>query len=86
MLNPFLYFSFPDLCVTWPKLNKKYGDQYGNILSVIDLVLTKPSSSTECERGFSFMKKLKTDIRNKLSEKSLSDNMVVQLESSPIER
>ena len=56
------------------------------ILSVIDLVLTRPSSSTECERGFSLMKKLKTDIRNKLSEESLSDNMVVQLESSPIER
>ena len=56
------------------------------ILSVIDLVLTMPSSSTECERGFSLMKKLKIDIRNKLSEESLSDNMVVQLESSPIER
>jgi hypothetical protein len=53
---------------------------------VIDLVLTRPSSSTEYERGFSLMKKLKTDIRNKLSEESLSDNMVVQLESSPIER
>jgi len=54
-------------------------------LAVVDLLLCLPSSSAECERGFSLMKNIKTDIRNSLKESSLCDFMVIQLESAPIE-
>ena len=46
---------------TWKDLNRSHGDQYPNLLSLIDLVLTIPASTAECERGFSAMKRVKSD-------------------------
>ena len=71
--------------LTWPEINRRWKSHYGNILAVVDLLLCLPSSSTECERGFSLIKNIKTDIRNSLKESSLCDFMVIQLESAPIE-
>ena len=71
--------------LTWPEINRRWKSRYGNVLAVVDLLLCLPSSSAECERGFSLMKNIKTDIRNSLKESSLCDFMVIQLESAPIE-
>ena len=71
--------------LTWPEINRRWKSHYGNILAVVDLLLCLPSSSAECERGFSLIKNIKTDIRNSLKESSLCDFMVIQLESAPIE-
>jgi len=43
-----------------------------------------PASSSDAERGFSLMKRIKTDHRRKLSDTSLSAIMTVNLESAPI--
>ena len=51
----------------------------------MDLVLTIPASSAECERGFSHIKRIKTTDRNCLDERSLSDLMTIKLEGPSIE-
>ena len=71
--------------LSWHEINQKWRSQYENILTVIDPLLCLPSSSTECERGFSLMKNIKTNVQNSLKENSLCDFMVIQLESPAIE-
>ena len=70
--------------VTWKKVNDVFSNKCPAILSLIDLILSLPSSSVEAERGFSLMKLIKTDWRSKLKDTTLSDLMVVKLESEPI--
>lgn len=70
--------------LNWELINKQYGSKHANILAVIDLILTLPASSAECERGFSNMKIIKSSYRNRLSDSSLSDLMAVQLLSHDI--
>ena len=53
----------------------------GNVLSLIDLVLTIPATSVEAERGFSVMKRVKTDFRNKLANPALNDLLRIILVS-----
>ena len=55
-----------------------------NVLSVIKLLLTLPVHSAECERGFSVMKKVKSDWRATLDEDALNDLLRICLLSKPI--
>ena len=48
-------------CTTWAELNRKYVKELSNIFKLVDLVLTLPVSTAECERGFNSMKKIKSD-------------------------
>ncbi|XP_046544987.1 uncharacterized protein LOC124255192 [Haliotis rubra] len=52
---------------------------------MIDLLLTLPGSTAECERGFSQLKIIKTEIRNKLSSSTVSNLLTVQLNSEEVE-
>jgi hypothetical protein len=52
--------------VTWKKVNDVFSNKCPAILSLIDLILSLPSSSVEAERRFSLMKLIKTDWRSKL--------------------
>ena len=45
----------------WSEINRLYSS-YSNLLSLMDLVLTLPVSTAECERGFSWLKRTKTDV------------------------
>ena len=58
--------------LTWQYINECYRDDHPNILSLVDLCLTLPASSAKCERGFSLMKVVKTDWRNKLKSSTLN--------------
>ena len=64
----------------WSEINRLYSS-YSNLLSLMDLVLTLPVSTAECERGFSWLKRTKTDWRSSLHTKSLNKLMCVALES-----
>ena len=55
-----------------------------NIGTVIDLILTLPSTSVKCETAFSQLKLLKTCRRSNLSTDVLNDLMTVKLMSPPI--
>ncbi|XP_014675882.1 PREDICTED: zinc finger protein 862-like [Priapulus caudatus] len=71
--------------LTWERVNRLYPDQYQQILVLIDLILSLPGASAECERGFRMVKAVKTDIRSSLGELSLSNLLMIQLHSPPIE-
>ncbi|XP_053571862.1 zinc finger protein 862-like [Bombina bombina] len=72
--------------VTWPELNREFGDKCGHLLSLMDLILTLPVSTSECERGFSKMKMIKSDWRSSLITSTLSDLMIVNLHSAPVDQ
>ena len=69
---------------TWCLLNRKYGDVYPNLFALMDLVLTLPASTAECERGFSAMKVVKSNQRSSLNGDTLSDLLMVKLHSAEI--
>ena len=71
--------------VTWQDVNLKYQEGHKNILTLIDLVLSFPASTAECERGFSHMKIIKNDYRNKLHASTMTDLMTVKLISPEID-
>ncbi|MCP3890248.1 MAG: hAT transposon family protein [Desulfobulbaceae bacterium] len=48
-------------------------------MAVVDLMLCIPASSAENERGFSLMKLTKSDRRSRLTIKTLSELMAIQL-------
>ena len=66
-------------------LNRSHHDQSPNLLCLIDLILTIPASTADCERGFSAIKRIKSDWRASLATPTLSDLMCGLIESSSIE-
>ncbi|CAG2221704.1 unnamed protein product [Mytilus edulis] len=72
--------------LTWQRVNEMHLENYGNILAIMDLILTIPGSSSECERGFRQMKSVKTTFRSSLNEESLASQMTIRLHSPPIEK
>ena len=69
---------------TWAALNAKYGGEYRNILALVDIALTVPASNAQCERGFSYLKMIKSDWRSTLTVSSVNDIMRIVLHSDPI--
>lgn len=65
------------------QLNERYA-KFEIFLSLLDLLGTFPATSVDAERGFSHVKRIKTDIRNRLNDKSLSDILCVKLHSDNI--
>ncbi len=65
--------------MTWVQVNILLQQKCPNALALVDLILTLPASSAECERGFSRMKATKTDTRNKLKATTMSDLLTIQL-------
>ena len=68
---------------SWKVLIRSHSDQLPNVLGLIDLIFTIPTSTAECEMGFSGMKKVKSDRRARLNTSILSDLMLVHLEEGP---
>ncbi|KAL7387779.1 hypothetical protein ABVT39_000839, partial [Epinephelus coioides] len=62
----------------------KIRDTCPNVLELIDLILTVPASTADCERGFNIMKVVKSDWRSSLKADTLSDLLLMQLSSPPI--
>ena len=69
---------------SWSQINRQYGDEFPNVLALIDLVLALPSSTADCERGFSAMKATKSDWRASLRSDTLSNLLMIKLESTDI--
>ena len=64
---------------SWSTINRQFVDITGDVLALIDLILTIPATSVEAERGFSVMKRVKTDYRNKLQNPAMNDLMRIIL-------
>ena len=70
--------------ITWREINRRYFQELPNLLPLVDMVLTLPSTSADCERGFSAMKRIKTEHRASLLPSSLDDLMMVNINAPPI--
>ena len=70
---------------SWSHVLKLCGDTCPNLIGLVDIVLCLSVTSVECERGFSVMRKTKSDWRNCLSDKALTDQMRVMLVGKDIE-
>ena len=71
--------------LSWEQVNRRFGNEYPNILNVFDLILALPATSTACERGFSHMKLVKSNRRTLIGEATLSNSLMIKLESPGIE-
>ena len=70
--------------LSWADINRKYRTELPNLLILIDLVLTLPASSAECERGFSGMKRIKSSERSSLGQQSLDDLLMIYMNSKSV--
>ena len=69
----------------WEDINVEFGEDAEHIPLLVDLLLTIPAHSAECERGFSLLKTIKTDWRNKLSDEAVTNLIRITLESADID-
>uniref|UniRef100_A0A8C8A9H0 Sperm flagellar 2 n=1 Tax=Otus sunia TaxID=257818 RepID=A0A8C8A9H0_9STRI len=87
MLKLELYNRFQNIqTLTWDSVNSDYSRKYPNILTLVDLILTLPASSAETERGFSQMKLTMTHLHSKLRSESVTDLMIIQMNSPDIKK
>ncbi|XP_053148082.1 zinc finger protein 862-like [Hemicordylus capensis] len=85
MLKAELYNRYQSIrSLTWDSVNTDYFHKYPNILTLVDLVLTLPASSEEAARGFGQMKLTMMHLRSKLMLESVTDLMVIQMNSPDI--
>ena len=58
---------------------------FPNLCKLAAIGLLLPMSTVDCERGFSALTRIKTDIRNRLSSKILNNLMTISVEGPPPE-
>jgi hypothetical protein len=56
-----------------------------NVCKLAEIALVLPVATPECERGFSTMKRIKTPLRNRLTNATLGQLMMVSIHGSSIE-
>ena len=55
-----------------------------NLATLVELLLVFPVSNATVERGFSAMKRIKSDWRNRLNEETLDNLMRISIEGPPL--
>lgn len=70
--------------ITWREINRRLSSELPNLLPLVDLILSLPSTSADCERGFSAMKLIKTEHRSSLLPSTLDDLMMVHINAPAI--
>lgn len=71
------HFQGRPLLQVYGDLLREHPARFQNILVLVDLMLTLSPSTAECERQFSSMKRIKTALRNRLSNESLQALMKI---------
>lgn len=71
------HFTKEDL---WKFVLKTNRDKYPNLSHLYEVLLILPVSNAAVERGFSFMGRIKTELRNHLEEHTLEDLMRIKIE------
>ena len=66
----YIYYRFSKVFDTLisQQENRRFQHKYPNILSLFNLILTIPMTSTACERGFTHLKLVKSGRRTHMSE------------------
>ena len=68
----------------WSILLTRLESKYPNLLHLIELLLVFPVSNAKAERGFSTMRRIKSDWRNRLNEDTLDHLMRISIEGPPL--
>ena len=74
--------------VNIPKINSLFvtaADRFKNILMLIETVLVLPISSAICERGFSAVKRIKSDWRSNLKTETMNNLLLVSIEGPSLD-
>ena len=76
-----LFFRYKDKIqsLKWSEIYSLNEEGHVNVLAIIDLVLTLPSSSAANERGFSQMKLTKTNTQCRMNNTTLNHLMIIQM-------
>ena len=72
----------------WKRILEEYKDNPAltNILGLLRITLVIPVQTATLERGFSLMKRIKTDWRNRLSPQTLSQLMMIKLDGPGLDQ
>ena len=68
----------------WVDVFRTAQDSCLNVLQLVDLLLSLPASTADCEQEFSLTKVIKSDWRSRLRDTVVTDLMTVQLHSPEI--
>lgn len=60
-------------------------EMFGNLLHLVEIILTLPISTAVCERGFSAVKRIKSDWRASLTTDTMTDLLAVSIEGPTLE-
>ena len=66
-------------------LTQAHRDRFSNFLKLVDIVFTLPVSSSTCERGFSAVKRIKSDWRSALTTDMMNKLLTVAIEGPSVE-
>ncbi|XP_006813468.1 zinc finger protein 862-like [Saccoglossus kowalevskii] len=70
----------------WQRLLRHMPEEFVNILTLVKIVLLIPIHTSECERGFSIMGKIKTDWRSSLTTEKLNELLRIKLLGQPLHK
>ena len=81
--NNFMHLKYTDL---WKRILTDERESYPNICHLIQILLVLPISTASVERGFSNMKRIKTDARSCLHVDTLSDLMRISIDGPELSK
>ena len=84
LINNCSTLSIKDVLILFAKSNTTISTVYPNFCKLAQLFLTLPVSTADCERAFSTMKRIKTRLRSKMTNKTLNHCMRVSMEGLPL--
>ena len=64
----------------WELLGTHHKEEIPNLLQLASIALILPTSTAECERGFSVQNRIKTALRNRLTTSRLNVLMTIDIE------
>ena len=68
----------------WQLLLIHYRTQFPNLAHLVEILLVFPVSNAKAERGFSAMRRIKTDWRSRLAEDTLDHLMRITINGCPV--
>lgn len=70
----------------WKYIFQNHKDRFFNVCLLAEIIMCFPINTACCERGFSVMKKVKSDWRSRLEPETLDTLMRIAIEGKPLEQ
>ena len=69
----------------WQRIFAEYAERFPNILMLVEIMLVLPLATACCERGFSTLKRIKSDWRSRLGTETLDHLMRISIDGPDLE-